>query len=100
MPDLRAWRALRGWLILLRLKLLVEGPRPSLTMTCSPLCYRTVCNSMWFLITLPKTLVSGYLRMVYSISDDHRLMCTIHPSEPILASVAAEQMRKRPHLRL
>jgi hypothetical protein len=40
---------------------------------------------------LSENLVSGYLRMV---CDDRRLMRTIHPSEPILAYVAAEQMRK------
>ncbi|KAN0084865.1 hypothetical protein V8E54_001332 [Elaphomyces granulatus] len=49
---------------------------------------------------LSENLVSGYLRMVYSISDDRRLMRTIHPSEPILAYVAAEQMRKKPNLSL
>ena len=49
---------------------------------------------------LSENLVSGYLRMVYNISDDRRLMRTIHPSEPILAYVAAEEMRKKPNLSL
>jgi hypothetical protein len=49
---------------------------------------------------LSETLVSGYLRMVRRISDDHRLIHTIHPSEPILAHVATELMRKKPEIRL
>ena len=42
---------------------------------------------------LAETLVSGYLRMVYSISGDRLVMRTIQPSEPILAWVSSLEMQ-------
>lgn len=49
---------------------------------------------------LAEYLVSGYMRMIYEISDDHRSMRTIQPSEPILAWVAFREIERKPGCKL
>ncbi|CRG89919.1 5-oxoprolinase (ATP-hydrolysing) [Talaromyces islandicus] len=49
---------------------------------------------------LGESLVSGYLRMIYDMSDYRRKLRTIQPSEPILSWVACKEMATRPGCRL
>ena len=48
---------------------------------------------------LAETLVSGYLRMIYSIRNDRLEMRTIQPSEPMLAWVSFLEMQVWPNCR-
>ncbi|KAL1984045.1 hypothetical protein VTN96DRAFT_9642 [Rasamsonia emersonii] len=52
------------------------------------------------LYDLAETLSSSYLRYITGISEDHTLLSTTQPSEPILAFISAQDMLEDPGRRL
>jgi hypothetical protein len=59
----------------------------------SMLAFRVQFYVLWH--HLAESLVSGHARMIYDINSDRTVLRTIQPSEPILAWIALDEMKRR-----